>query len=154
MTPRARTNQLLYQAELLLAIAPGEDEHAEARRMAAEEGALALLELALESLVSELTEFTTQGAAPDWRTLLRSPDLDLAELERLRTLIERPDSWLHRLVSRLGMLHSSDGAARRSSGAAQGMIAVGGPELASELLECLDDAKREISALRLTNEEW
>ena len=154
MTPRARTNQLLYQAELLLDRAPGDDEHAQARRMAAEEGALALFELALESLVGELTEFTEQAPGADWRSLLLSRDLPLAELERLRSLAERPDSWLYRLIACLDMLHSSDGAARRSTGAAQGMIAVGGQDLASELADCLQDAKQEIGALRLTNEEW
>ena len=49
MTPRGRTNQLLYQAELLLACEPGDDEHAAARHMAIEEGTLALAELALDA---------------------------------------------------------------------------------------------------------
>lgn len=157
MTPRARTNQLLYQAELLLAVAPGDDEHAEARRMAAEEGAMALLELALASLVRELTELTEHAlpTSDDWRTLLLSDEPRLAELERLRSLAERPDSWLARLLARLEALHSSDGVARRSGGVAQGMIAVGGgDDLGMELLDCLNEAKREIGALRQTSEEW
>ncbi|WP_069384240.1 DUF6586 family protein [Halomonas caseinilytica] len=157
MTPRARTNQLLYQAELLLAVVPGDDEHGEARRMAAEEGALALLELALASLVRELTELTEHAvqSGEDWRHLLLSDDVRLAELDRLRSLAERPDSWLARLLARLEALHSSDGVARRSSGAAQGLIAVGGvDDLGAELLECLGEAKREIGDLRQTSEEW
>ena len=40
MTPRGRTNQLLYHAELLLGAEVKDDEHAAARRMAHEEGAL------------------------------------------------------------------------------------------------------------------
>ncbi|WP_275287572.1 DUF6586 family protein [Halomonas elongata] len=157
MTPRARTNQLLYQAELLLAVAPVDDEHGEARRMAAEEGALALLELALESLVREVTELAEHAtpANGDWRTLLSSDEVQLAELERLRCLAERPDSWLARLLARFEALHSSDGVARRSGGTAQGLIAVGGAEdLGSELFDCLSEAKREIGALRQTSEEW
>ncbi|MFM9269174.1 DUF6586 family protein [Halomonas elongata] len=157
MTPRARTNQLLYQAELLLTVAPGDDEHAEARRMAAEEGALALIELALASLVQELTELTEHAlpADGDWRQLLSSDEVRLAELERLRGLAERPDSWLACLLTRLEALRSSDGVARRSGGAAQGLIAVGGADdLGAELFDCLREAKREIGALRQTNEEW
>ncbi len=69
MNPRSRTNQLLYQAELLLDVAPGSDEHAQARRMAAEEGALALIELALESLLREVTEHA-RLERHDWRELL------------------------------------------------------------------------------------
>lgn len=71
MTPRSRTNQLLYQAELLLEIPAGGDEHREARRMAVEEGALALIELALESLLREVTEHALLEQH-DWRELLGS----------------------------------------------------------------------------------
>ena len=53
MTPRARTNQLLYQAQLLLDVAPGDDEHQGARKRASEEGALALFELAIDALLRD-----------------------------------------------------------------------------------------------------
>ena len=53
MSPRSRTNQLLYQAELLVGLPVGDDEHSPARRMAIEESALALFELALGSLLKE-----------------------------------------------------------------------------------------------------
>ncbi|UYG06262.1 DUF6586 family protein [Halomonas sp. M4R1S46] len=154
MTPRSRTNQLLYQAELLLAVPPGDDEHREARRMAGEEGALALLELALESLLREVTEHAALERH-DWRELLDPEGTPLAELERLRSLAARPESWLARLLGRLEALHGSEGAARRASGAAQGLIAVGSAAaLHEELRDCLAEAKREIAALRETSEEW
>ncbi|WP_300273400.1 DUF6586 family protein [Halomonas sp.] len=154
MTPRARTNQLLYQAQLLLATPAGDDEHAEARRMAAEEGALAFLELALESLLREVTEHARlPGHA--WRELLGPEGAEIAELHRLRELAAQPGSWLARLVTRLEALHSDDGAARRRSEAAAGLIAVGGPaELGDELADCLAEAKAEIAALRETSQEW
>nr|WP_221195711.1 DUF6586 family protein [Halomonas organivorans] len=154
VTPRARTNQLLYQAELLLAAPAGDDEHAEARRMAGEEGALALLELALESLLREVTEHAGLERH-DWRELLAPQGAPLAELERLRGLAQRPDSWLARLIARIEALHASDGVARRASGAAQGIIAVGSAAaLGDELHDCLTAAKREIAELRQTSEEW
>ncbi|WP_136247612.1 DUF6586 family protein [Halomonas borealis] len=154
MTPRARTNQLLYQAELLLATPGGDDEHAEARRMAAEEGALAMFELALESLLREVTEHAGLERH-DWRELLAPEGESLAELERLRGLVQRPDSWLARLLSRFQALHGSEGVARRTSGAAQGLIAVGSAAaLGDELRDCLAAAKREITELRQTSEEW
>ncbi|GEK72274.1 MULTISPECIES: DUF6586 family protein [Halomonas] len=154
MTPRARTNQLLYQAELLLATPAGDDEHAEARRMAGEEGALAMLELALESLLREVTEHA-RLERHDWRELLAPEGEPLAELGRLRSLAQRPDSWLARLIARLEALHTSDGVARRATGAAQGIIAVGSAAaLGDELRDCLAAAKREIGELRQTSEEW
>lgn len=154
MTPRSRTNQLLYQAELLLDTPPGDDEHAEARRMAAEEGALALAELALQSLLREVTEHARLERHA-WRELLGPEGAGIAELHRLRELAARPDSWLAWLVGRLEALHSSDGVARRRSGAAAGLIAVGsGAALGDELRWCLAEAKAEIAALRETSEEW
>ncbi|QFU01330.1 hypothetical protein FIU83_06725 [Halomonas sp. THAF5a] len=153
MTPRARTNQLLYQAELLLALPAGDDEHATARRMAAEEGGLALLELALESLLREVTEHAHLGRH-DWRELLGPEGAGIAELHRLRELAARPDSWLSRLLARLEALHGTDGVARRRSGN-PGLIAVGGgASLSEELAECVGEAKRELAALRETSEEW
>ncbi len=154
MTPRGRTNQLLYQAELLLDTPPGDDEHAEARRMAAEEGSLALVELALQSLLREVTELA-QLERHDWRDLLGPEGDGIAELQRLRELAARPDSWLAWLIGRLEALHTSDGVARRRSGAAAGLIAVGsGAALGDELRWCLTEAKAELAALRETSEEW
>ncbi|TFH88139.1 hypothetical protein EQG41_04345 [Billgrantia azerbaijanica] len=154
MTPRGRTNQLLYQAELLLEMPPGDDEHAEARRMAVEEGALAMAELALESLLREVTEHARLDRH-DWRELLGPDGAGIAELHRLRELAGRDGSWLAWLLARLAALHEPDGVARRSSGAAQGLIAVGsGAALADELRWCLGEAKAELAALRETSQEW
>jgi hypothetical protein len=154
VTPRSRTNQLLYQAELLLELRAGDDEHGDSRRMALEEGALALAELALVSLLREVTEHALLEHH-DWRELLGSGGAGIAELQRLRELVTRPDSWLAWLVARLEALHDSDGVARRASSAAQGLIAVGsGAALADELRWCLGEAKAEIAALRETSEEW
>ncbi|WP_104201854.1 DUF6586 family protein [Billgrantia saliphila] len=154
MNPRARTNQLLYQAELMLDIASGEDEHAEARRMAAEESALALAELALESLLREVTEHA-RLARHEWRELLGPEGAGIAELHRLRELAARPESWLAWLLDRIEALHDSAGAARRRSAAGQGMIAVGSAAaLGEELRACLREAKHEIAMLRETSIEW
>lgn len=153
MTPRSRTNQLLYQAELLLDVPAGIDEHGEARRMAVEEGTLALFELALESLLREVTEHALLEEH-DWRELLGAKGTGIAELHRLRELMTRPDSWLACLVARLEALHESDGVARRAR-SAPGLIAVGSSAtLADELRWCLNEAKAEIAALRETSEEW
>ncbi|MGL6215123.1 DUF6586 family protein [Billgrantia desiderata] len=154
MTPRSRTNQLLYQAELLLDIDPGNDEHAEARRMASEEAALALAELALESLLREITEHA-RLPRHDWHELLGGEGLGIAELHRLRELAARPDSWLAWLLQRIEALHDSAGVARRGRPSAAGMIAVGGSAaLGDELRACLEEAKREIQSLRETSQEW
>ncbi|MFQ3788216.1 DUF6586 family protein [Halomonas sp. A29] len=154
MSPRARTNQLLYQAELILDIPPGEDEHAEARRMAAEESALALAELALESLLREVTEHA-RLERHDWRELLGPEGAGVAELHRLRELAVRPESWLGWLLQRLEALHDSGGVARRRNPSQPGLIAVGsGAALGDELRACLHEAKREIASLRETSEEW
>lgn len=154
MTPRGRTNQLLYQAELLLDVAPADSEHAEARRMAAEEGALAMAELALESLLREVTEHA-RLPRHEWRELLAPEGAGIAELHRLRELAVRDGSWLAWLLARLTALHEPDGVARRSSGVTQGLIAVGSSQaLADELRWCLAEAKAEIAALRETSQEW
>ncbi|WP_445157974.1 DUF6586 family protein [Halomonas sp. E14] len=154
MNPRSRTNQLLYQAELLLDVAPGSDEHAQARRMAAEEGALALIELALESLLREVTEHA-RLERHDWRELLAAQGAPVAELQRLRELAARPESWLGWLVGRIQALHEPQGVARRTSSATPGLIAVGSAAaFGDELRTCVLEAKREIQALRETSAEW
>ena len=153
MSPGARTNQLLYQAELLLQVPAGDDEHAEARRMATEEGALALTELALQALLREVTEHARLSSY-DWRELLGPEGAGIAELQRLRELAAREGSWLHWLIARLAALHGDEGAARRGRGGA-GLIAVGGSaELGQALDDCLRQAKAEIAALRQTSQEW
>jgi len=122
--------------------------------MATEEGALALFELALQSLLREVTEHA-RLERHDWRELLGAEGAGIAELHRLRELAAQPDSWLAWLVDRLEALHSSDGAARRISGAARGLIAVGSAAaLGEELRWCLAEAKAELAALRETSQEW
>ncbi|WP_136064199.1 DUF6586 family protein [Modicisalibacter radicis] len=152
MTPRGRTNQLLYQAELLLACAPGEDEHAAARRMAVEEGALALAELALDAALRELTEHAAL-ARHDWRELLGEQGEDVAELRRLRVLRDDPDSWLATLCQRLHALHDVEGAARREASESL-IVAADRMPLAEELRWCLGAFKAELAALRETSVEW
>ena len=112
MTPRGRTNQLLYHAELLLGAEVKDDEHAAARRMAHEEGALATLEMALNAALRELTEHA-QLPRHDWRELLSDGGPALAALVQMRELARRDDSWLAVLLTRLDELHAVDGAARR-----------------------------------------
>lgn len=152
MTPAGRTNQLLYQAELLLTLSPeSDDEHAEARRRALEEGALATLELALNSLLREVTEHA-HLEYHDWRQLLGG-DEPVAELTQLRALAERPESWLAVLLVRLEALHGVEGAARREAGG--GLIAVSaGEPLARELAGCLKEFKALLPTLRETSQEW
>lgn len=153
MSPRSRTNQLLYQAELLLSMPIGEDEHSQARQMALEESALALFELALVSLLREVTEHARLESHA-WRELLASDGPQLAELQRLRDVMDEPDSWLGFLVNKLEQLHGSEGAARRMQ-ANPAMIALGSQaDPAAQLLACLEAAKREIAALRETSLEW
>ncbi|SHF45767.1 hypothetical protein SAMN02745148_02677 [Modicisalibacter ilicicola DSM 19980] len=152
MTPRGRTNQLLYQAELLLATPSGEDEHAASRRMALEEGTLALLELALEAALREVTEHAYL-ARHDWRELLQEDDEPIAELERLRELAGRPGSWLAVLIARLEALRGVEGAARRDAG--QALIASADRvALADELRWCLGEFKELLFELRETSAEW
>lgn len=153
MSARSRTNQLLYQAELLVGMPIGEDEHGPARQMALEESALALFELALTSLLKEVTEHARLESHA-WQALLASNGPPLAELQRLRDLMREPGSWLNWLAQKLEQLHSSDGAARRVV-VNPAMIAVGHQaSLTEELLMRLQEAKHEIAALRETSQEW
>lgn len=153
MSARSRTNQLLYQAELMIGLPVGDDEHAPARQGALEEGALALFELALASLLKEVTEHA-RLPSHDWQRLLASDGPALAELQRLRDELQRPDSWLAWLVGQLEKLHGDEGAARRQVHN-PAMIAVGAQaSLGEQLLEHLQAAKREIAMLRETSVEW
>ncbi|MCB8890298.1 DUF6586 family protein [Vreelandella malpeensis] len=153
MSSRARTNQLLYQAELLAESPGGDDEHAAARRMAIEEGALALFELALEAFLAEVTEHARLDTRR-WQVLLATDGPPLAELKRLGDLARDPDSWLGWLVGKLVMLHGDDGVARRRS-SNPAMIALDGePPLGDELRHRLRQAKQDMAALRETSLEW
>ncbi|TVU73792.1 MULTISPECIES: DUF6586 family protein [Cobetia] len=159
MSHRARTNQLLYQAELLLAqsaVTAG-DEHDMARRMANEEGALVLLELALSSL---LDEFAVVARWPQdgWRERLTAPPTPVAEIEQLRILLERPDSWLSQLVSDIDRLHAETGAARREEGRVRGdgliIAAAANASLVERLTEVLAAFKAILPGLRESSVEW
>lgn len=152
MTPRGRTNQLIYQAELLLDVPKSDDEHAVARRMAGEEGALALLELGLNAALREVTEHA-RLTRHDWRELLREGGEDTAEVRRLRELSQQPESWLHVLTSRLMALHSVDGAARRDSSDSL-IVAAERVPLSDELRWCAREFKATLSELRETSFEW
>lgn len=152
MTPRGRTNQLIYQAELLLDVAAGDDEHAVARRMAAEEGALALLELALDATLREVTEHTPE-MHHDWRELLDERGGRIAELERLRELAVQPESWLATLIARIEALHGVDGAARREASESL-IVAADRVALADELRWCAGELKSLLGELRETSFEW
>ncbi|WP_043532253.1 DUF6586 family protein [Litchfieldella xinjiangensis] len=152
MSLRGRTNQLLYQAELLLEIPVGDDEHATARRMASEEGALALLELALNSALRELTE---HAALPrhEWRELLLDDSRRLAELERLRELAGDEASWLALLLQRIDALHGEEGAARRQATSAV-IASTQQATLADELRWCSQQFKQLLGQMRETSYEW
>lgn len=79
----------------------------------------------------------------------------MAELQRLRELAARPESWLGWLVGRIQALHEPQGVARRTSSATPGLIAVGSAAaFGDELRTCVLEAKREIQALRETSAEW
>jgi hypothetical protein len=153
MTPSGRTNQLLYQAELLLAVPAGDDEHAVSRRMASEEGALALLELALNSALRELTEHA-RLARHDWRELLVSDARPVAELTQLAELAAQPDSWLAWLLGRLEALHGVDGAAQREQANPMTIAVAGHRPLGDELSGCVVEFKAELGRLRETSVEW
>lgn len=153
MTPRSRTNQLLYQAELLLGLPAGNDEHTASRRMAGEEGALALLELSLNAALRELTEHA-RLARHDWRELLSNGSEAIAEVRRLHELKETPDSWLSVLTARIEAMHSVDGAARRENGEDTLIVAADRQVLADELRWCLREFKTSLSELRETSVEW
>lgn len=153
MSPRARTNQLLYQAELLVGLPLGDDEHAPARQMAIEESALALFELALNSMLKEVSEHA-RLESHYWQQLLASDGPAVAELQRLRDLMHQPESWLYWLTAQLERLHSSEGAAKRRM-VNPSMIAIGSQApLTEQLLTHLAAAKQEIAALRETSQEW
>lgn len=153
MSPRSRTNQLLYQAELLVGLPAGDDEHAPVRQMAIEESALALFELALNAMLREVCEHARLETHA-WQQLLASDGPDIAELQRLRDLIGQPDSWLCWLTAQLERLHSSEGAAKRRVDNPS-MIAVASQASFSEqLLTHIAAAKQEIAALRETSQEW
>lgn len=153
MSARSRTNQLLYQAELLISMPTGNDEHAQSRQMAIEESALALFEMALTSLLREVTEHA-RLIEHRWYQLLAEDGPDLAELQRLRDLKAQPESWLNWLSAQLERLHSDEGAARRSV-QNPAMIALDSQSDArQQLLDNLLAAKREIAALRETSFEW
>jgi hypothetical protein len=153
VSPRSRTNQLLYQAELLTRLPIADDEHSVASQMAIEEGALALFELALNSLLKEVTEHARLGIY-DWRRLLASDGPTVAELQRLRDTMLQQDSWLCWLVSQLEKLHSDEGAARRAI-QNPSMIAVGSQlPLNEQLLDALQAVKHDIASLRETSQEW
>lgn len=158
MSARSRTNQLLYQAELLLdapRLVQGDpaDEHRQARRMACEEGAVAMLELALASLVAEVCE-TCRWPGLAWRDVLEQPPRPVAEIERLRTLLHEPDSWLARLMARIDGLHDADGVARRTEQQRDVIATTQRLSLAEELRWCLDQFKRLLPELRETGVEW
>ncbi len=153
MSPRSRTNQLLYQAELLVGLPTGDDEHAYARQAAIEESALALFELALNSLLKEVTEHARLDDH-DWQRLLANDGPAVAELQRLRDAMQQHDSWLYWLVAQLEKLHSDEGAARRTV-QNPAMIAIGSQmTLAEQLLGNLTAAKQDIASLRETSQEW
>jgi hypothetical protein len=153
VTPRARTNQLLYQAELLITTPLAGGEDAASRKMALEESALALMELALESHLKEVTEHARLGEHR-WPLLLAAEGPALAELQRLRDLAGDVESWLGWLIFQLDRLHSSEGAAKWPT-YNPSMIALGSQvAFADELMACIKSAKKEMAALRETSEEW
>ncbi|WP_458524599.1 DUF6586 family protein [Onishia taeanensis] len=153
MTPSGRTNQLLYQAELLLAVPAGDDEHAMSRRMAREEGALALLELALNAALRELTEHA-RLPRHDWRELLAADARPVAELTQLGELAGQPESWLAWLLSRLQALHGVEGAARREVASPMTIPVAGQRALGDELPGCILAFKATLAELRETSVEW
>ncbi|RUR32877.1 hypothetical protein ELY33_04505 [Vreelandella andesensis] len=153
MSPRSRTNQLLYQAELLIGLPTGSDEHTPARQMAIEESALALFELALNSLLKEVTEHARLNEH-GWQVLLNEEGPAVAELQRLRDMRYQSDSWLHWLIEQVDKLHSDEGAGKRVV-QNPAMIAVGSQmSVADQLLTNLHAAKRDIASLRETSQEW
>ncbi|RKR06393.1 hypothetical protein C7446_1335 [Kushneria sinocarnis] len=152
MSARSRTNQLLYQTRLLLAMPVGEDEHAEARRMALEEGALAQLELALASTIEEIAH-TCHWPDVDWRQALIDPPRRVAEIERLRALREEADSWLARLLGHIDRLHGEEGAATRTRSMAT-IASTSRGSLADDLQAALEGFRELLPALRETGMEW
>lgn len=153
MTPKSRTNQLLYHAQLIADMPAGDDEHTASRKMAVEESALALMELALESMLKELTEHARLDTHR-WQVLLATDGPAVAELQRLKEMAGDVDTWLGWLLFQLDRLHSDQGAARRPS-VTPGMIALGSEtEFADQLLQCIESAKIAVAQLRETSQEW
>ncbi|MHB0776967.1 DUF6586 family protein [Halomonas sp. WWR20] len=155
MTPRGRTNQLLYQAELLLSMGHEtdlEDEHVEARRLAREEGCLALLELALNALLREVTEHA-RLARHEWRELLVEGASPVAAVMELREIATQPDSWLTVLLARIEALHGVEGAARRETRTSL-IISAERIALGEELQWCLREFKALLPRLREASLEW
>lgn len=153
MSARTRTNQLLYQAELLIETPVQNDEHAVTRQLAIEEGALALFELALESFLAEVTEHARLDTRR-WQTLLGADGPALAELIRLRELAVQPESWLGWLVGKLMTLHGDQGAAKRPVHNPSMIALDRETSLAPTLHQHVQAAKREMAALRETSHEW
>lgn len=153
MSSRSRTNQLLYQAELMVGLPPGSDEHALSRQMAIEEGALALFELALNALLKEVCEHA-RFEAHAWQALLANDGPAIAELQRLRDLMRQPDSWLYWLTMQLERLHGSEGAAKRRLDNPSLIALASQVSLSEQLLNHLGAAKQDIAALRETSQEW
>ncbi|MFD2189785.1 DUF6586 family protein [Pistricoccus aurantiacus] len=153
MTPSGRTNQLLYQAELLLTLPDGEDEHAPGRRRASLEGALAMTELALDSLLREVTEHTGLQTF-DWRRLLRDSTPAPAEISHLRELAAEPDSWLSQLLTSLEALHGCDGVSPGGRPGVTAMIATAGPSPGERLSRQLREFKALLAAFRESSREW
>lgn len=152
MSDQGRTNQLLYQALLLLKAPEGDDEHAEARRMALEESALAMLELALESMIREIAH-TCRWPETPWREVLQNPPALVAEIEHLRELLKDPESWLSRLLFYIEKMHSAEGAAERRRKSA--LIASSQQaSLGHVLFDCLDAFRALLPRLRETSHEW
>ncbi|ERL53200.1 hypothetical protein BJB45_18170 [Halomonas huangheensis] len=147
----------MYQAELLLGIEAGDDEHREARRCASEEGALALLELALDALLRDVSTHA-QLDSRHWRDLLLGDDDDnvIAELQRLRSLAADPESWLGWLLTRLNALHGDEGAGSKRGAVNAQLISSShsAAPLDEQLRRCIRAARDEIAALRETSEEW
>ncbi|WP_110687506.1 DUF6586 family protein [Salinicola aestuarinus] len=152
MSSPARTNQLLHHAELLLAEEGGSDEQVMARRMAFEEAALATLELALDSLLREVTEHTSQTLG-GWRAWFEARDVQVAELDRLRELAAAEESWLAVLLTHVESLHADRGASSRRP--QKGLIASGqSPALADQLCWCHREFKALLPSLREGSQEW
>ncbi|UYG01337.1 DUF6586 family protein [Halomonas sp. GD1P12] len=153
MSARSRTNQLLYQAELLIETPVHDDEHYVTRQMAIEEGALALFELALESFLAEVTEHARLDTRR-WQTLLAADGPELAELIRLRDLAGQPESWLGWLIGALLKLHGDEGAAKRPINNPSMIALASEASFASSLYQSVQAAKKEMTALRETSHEW
>lgn len=153
MSLQSRTNQLLYQAELVIGLPVGSDEHAPARQMAIEESALALFELALNAMLKEVCEHARLETHA-WQQLLANDGPAIAELQRLRDLMRQPDSWLCWLVVQLERLHSHEGAAKRRVDNPSMIALASQTSYSEQLASHLTAAKQDVAALRETSQEW